>query len=330
MNNKTAVVVPASLERHRQTFLEALKVRRYSPATLASRQESLKEFFRYLAEAGIDDVREVSRQIVRDYQAGLLRRFKVATTHVHLSALRRFFEHLEATDVILVNPCASLLLPRLADRLPRRILTPREVHQLLNAPDTQTRSGIRDQAILETFYSSGIRLEEMARLTLDDVDYRNGFVRVTKGKGARERVVPLGRKACDSVVEYLRTVRAQWSKTHCDERALWLSARAPHGPLKRQMIQVLVKQYGRKAGLTKPVSPHVWRHTVATHLVSNGSNIAYVQRLLGHRSLATTQIYTRTTVPELKAAYYQAHPRQAEATTDHVAALPLPFYRKGK
>src|SRR6266699_2558535 len=231
MNDKTAVVVPASLERHRQTFLEALKVRRYAPATLASRQESLKQFFRYLAEAGIDDVREASRQIVRDYQAGLLRRFKVATTHVHL----------EATVVILVNPCAGLALPRLADRLPRRILTPREVHQLLNAPDTQTRSGIRDQAILETFYSSGIRLEEMARLTLDDVDYRNGFVRVTKGKGARERVVPLGRKACDSVVEYLRTVRAQWSKTHCDERALWLSARAPHGPIKRQMIQVLVK-----------------------------------------------------------------------------------------
>jgi integrase/recombinase XerD len=334
MNKQGAVLLPASLDRHRQTFLEALKVRRYSPATLTSRHDSLKEFFRYLAGAGIDDVREVSRQTVRDYQTALLRRFKVATAHVHLSALRRFFEHLEATDVILVNPCAGLALPRLSDRLPRRILTPQEARQLLDAPDPQTPQGIRDKAILETFYSTGIRLEEMARLTVFDVDYRSGFVRVTRGKGARERIVPLGRKACDSVREYLQQARAQWvlAAQAIDERALWLSARHPHSPLKRQMFQVLVKHYARKAGLAKPVSPHVWRHTCATHLVSNGSNIAYVQRLLGHRSLATTQIYTRTTVPELKAAHHQAHPRQADPTPERVAALPgkLPFYRKDK
>jgi site-specific recombinase XerD len=228
---------------------------------------------------------------------------------VHLQALRRFFEHLETTDVILVNPCAGITLPKLASRLPKVVLTQGEARALLDAPDTQTEIGIRDKAVLEMFYSTGIRLAEMARLTIHDADYKNGFVRVTKGKGGKDRVVPLGRKACDYVREYLQKVRAEWSKTNRDERALWLSSKRPHGPLKSQAIEVMVKQYGREAGIAKPVTPHVWRHTCATHLVTDGANIAYVQRLLGHRSLRTTQIYTRTTIAEIKATHAKAHPR---------------------
>jgi integrase/recombinase XerD len=122
-------------------------------------------------------------------------------------------------------------------------------------------------------------------------------------------VVPLGRKACDYVREYLQKVRSEWSKTNRDERALWLSYRDPHGPLTNQTIAVMVKQYGRKAGLAKRVTPHVWRHTCATHLVADGANIAYVQRLLGHRSLRTTQIYTRATIADIKAMHAKSHPR---------------------
>ena len=149
----------------------------------------------------------------------------------------------------------------------------------------------------------------MARLTIHDVDCRNGFVRVNKGKFAKDRMVPLGRKASDYVREYLQKVRAQWSKTNRDERALWLSSKQPNGPLKSQAIAVMVKQYGRQAGLEKTVTPHVWRHSCATHLVADGANIAYVQRLLGHRSLRTTQIYTRTTIAEIKATHAHAHPQ---------------------
>ena len=149
----------------------------------------------------------------------------------------------------------------------------------------------------------------MARLTIHDADYKNGFVRVTKGKGGKDRVVPLGRKACDYVREYLQKVRSEWSKANRDERALWLSSKQPHGPLKSQAIEVMVKQYGREAGIKKNVTPHVWRHTCATHLVTDGANIAYVQRLLGHRSLRTTQIYTRTTIAEIKAMHTKAHPK---------------------
>ena len=120
-----------------------------------------------------------------------------------MQALRRFFEHLETTDVILVNPCADIPLPRLGQRLPKAVLTQQEARALLDAPDTQTAVGIRDRAILEMFYSTGIRLEEMTRLTVHDVDHSNGFVRVNKGKFAKDRMTPLGRKACDYVREYL-------------------------------------------------------------------------------------------------------------------------------
>ncbi len=301
--------IPQALEEHRTTFLEALKIRRRSPATIASWHGSLTVFFRYLTGQGIADVRDVSRQAVKGYQLGLLAQdYTPMTVATRMQAVRRLFEHLEATDVILVNPCAGILLPRLGDRLPKAVLTQKEARALLDMPDTQTGLGIRDKAILETFYSTGIRLEEMARLTIHDVDYRNGFVRVNKGKFAKDRMTPLGRKACDYVREYLQKVRAEWSKSNRDERALWLSSKQPHGPLKSQAIEVMVKQYGRDAGIEKHVTPHVWRHTCATHLVADGANIAYVQRLLGHRSLRTTQIYTRTTIAEIKATHAKAHP----------------------
>jgi integrase/recombinase XerD len=328
---------PQALDEHRATFLEALKIRRCSPATIKNRQGSLTVFFRHLDGQGIADVRDVSRQAVKDYQLWLLAQdYTPMTVATRMQAVRRFFEHLEKTDVILVNPCAGIPLPRLGSRLPKAVLTEKEARALLDAPDTQTPAGIRDKAILETFYSTGIRLEEMARLTIHDVDYRNGFLRVNKGKFAKDRMTPLGRKACDYVREYLQKVRAEWSKSNRDERALWLSSMQPHGPLKSQAIEVMVKRYGRVAGIEKRVTPHVWRHTCATHLVADGANIAYVQRLLGHRSLRTTQIYTRTTVAEIKATHAKAHPEaRARSRNGHAykpaigkEGEPL-MYRKG-
>ncbi len=328
----SAETIPShSLDTALASFVEAMKVRRFSPATLASYQGSLAAFFNYLRSTGIDDVREVSRQTIADYQLWLAGKPYTDWTRVaRLQAVRRFFEHLEKTDALLVNPCAGMMLPKVEKRLPRNVLTPEEAKALLNVPNTQTKIGIRDKAILEMFYSTGIRLEEMTRLTVHDVDHRNGFVRVNKGKFAKDRVVPLGRKACDYVREYLDKVRLEWVKAAnragheqaVDERALWLSCKHPHGPLKSQMVEVMVKQYARRAGLQKKVTPHVWRHTCATHLAADGANMIYVQRLLGHRSLRTTQIYARVAVPELKQTHRRAHPahdRKAKA-----APLPVP------
>jgi integrase/recombinase XerD len=221
------------------------------------------------------------------------------------------FEHLETTDAVLINPCLGLRLPKIGERLPRNVLTPGEARRVLDAPDTQTLQGIRDKAILEVFYSTGIRLEELTRLSVLDVDYTNGFVRVTQGKGRKDRMVPMGSKACDYVREYLQKVRAQWSVASRDERALWLSARQPHQPIKAQVIEVLVRHYGQQAGLEKRVTPHVWRHSCATHLLANGSDVAYVQQLLGHRCLRTTQVYTRVSIADLTATHQKAHPRQS-------------------
>jgi integrase/recombinase XerD len=289
-------------------FLEFLQVRHYSPATISSRRESLKLFFRYLEKVGLTDLREVTRRTICDYQAWLMERFATNSVHVHLIALRRFFEHLEVIDAIFLNPCAGLCLPKLEDRLPRGILTPTETRALLDAPDTRTPLGVRDKAILELFYSTAVRLGEMTRLTVEDVDHENGFCRVNRGKGAKDRVVPMGRMACDWVRNYLEQVRPAWSKDR-EERALWLARRVPHQPLKKQMIAVLVRRYAIRAGLTQTLSPHLLRHCCAAHLVSNGSSIASVQRLLGHRSLQTTQRYTRVSIPEVKRSFQQAHPR---------------------
>ncbi len=234
----------------------------------------------------------------------------ISLTPISLTPIsRRFFEHLETTDVVLLDPCLGLVLPKLEDRLPRTILTAGEVKRLLEAPDPREERGIRDRAILELFYSTGIRLEEMAALTIHDADWRHGFVRVTRGKFAKDRVVPMGGEAAARLREYLERVRRPWSQERRDERALWLCSRQPHGPLKSQMIQVMVKQSARAVGIKKPVTPHVWRHSCATHLLAGGANLVQVKQLLGHRSLKTTQIYTRVSVGEMKAAHRRAHPR---------------------
>jgi integrase/recombinase XerD len=304
---------PDTLEPHRQNFVEAMKVRRASPRTVDIRDRAVLTFFKYLAEARLDDVREVTRQTVRDYQLWLQGRYSGATVLTYIMGLRRFFDHLEKTDVVLVNPCAGLLLPPQPNRLPKTVLTVAEAKAVLRVPDTQTPRGIRDRAILEMFYSTGLRIGELIALSVHDVDTQNGFVRVNKGKGGKDRVVPMGGTACRYVREYLREVRAKWAAENREERALWLISYEPYRPIQKQMITVMVREYGQAAGLAKPLTAHVWRHTCATHLVANDANLVYVQRLLGHKSLTTTQIYTRVAVPELRVTVKKKHPRARRA-----------------
>ena len=291
-------------------FLESLRVRSQSPGTLKSRGRAVQMFYVWQTVENREDVREVTRDDVRAYQVWLKNRgLTVSSQHVYLIGLRRFFEHLENSGVVLFNPCVGLLLPKLGDRLPRNVLTQAEARKVLDAPDTQTKKGIRDRAILELFYSTGIRGEEMAGLSVHDVDCKNGFLRVTCGKGAKDRVVPMGTAAAEYVAEYLKEVRLPWSQNQKDERRLWLSAIVPHQPMKNQAIAVMVRDYKLLAGVDRPGRTHLWRHSCATHLVQNGVNIAYVQRLLGHRSLETTAIYVRTSAAEIAETHSKTHPR---------------------
>jgi integrase/recombinase XerD len=304
------VKLPDNFEAQREAFLETMKIRACSPSTLNTYRSSLQVLFRFLIGLGIEDPREVGAHHVSQYRIWLAARGQSGwTTSTRQQAMRRFFEFLESTDQILLNPCTGLPPLKLPKRLPKEVLTVSEANAVLNAPDRQSPKGIRDQAILEVFYSTGIRLAEMAQLKVEDVDSAQGFLRVCRGKGGRDRIVPLGRKASDYVTEYLQKIRSAWFEAGTDGRALWISSRQPHGPLKSQAIEVMVKHYGRAAGIQKRVTPHIWRHTCATHLVADGANIAYVQRLLGHSSLRTTQVYTRTSIAEIRATHARSHPR---------------------
>jgi integrase/recombinase XerD len=306
----------ADFDQRRAVFLESLRLRGQAPATLAARSQALTTFARWLADQRIGDVREVSRATIAAYAQWLAAQpCTPHTRHAKLIALRAFFAHLVRTDALLVDPCAGLRLPPLGDRLPRAVLTREEARRVLAVPDVQTKKGLRDKAILELFYSTGVRGEEMARLAVQDVDAQGGFVRVRRGKGGRERIVPAGARACAALREYLRETRKPWSAHQPDERALWLSAIRPHGPMKKQAIAVMVKQCARAAGIERPGRTHLWRHTCATHLVAGGASVAAVQRLLGHRSLTTTQRYTRVAANEVRAMHAAKHPRSRAAAT---------------
>jgi site-specific recombinase XerD len=292
-----------------ETFLEMLRVRHQSPATVDNRRKAIGVFFDYLESIGMADLRAVNRDTIADYQRELLRDHSVGTVRAYLGSVRRLFAHLEESSAILVNPTLNVPLPKEERRLPKRILKPSEVRRLLNAPD-ESPKGLRDKALMELFYSSGIRREEMARLAMQDVDIKNGFVRV-KGKGNRERIVPIGQTACEAIGKYLKDARSVWLKIKRNPGwtdALWLSPIQPHHPIHAQAIALIVRRYAHHI-LGRCVSPHVWRHSYATHLVANGANIIYVQRLLGHQSLKTTDIYTRVTMSDLKKTLQRAHPR---------------------
>jgi integrase/recombinase XerD len=304
-----SIEIPA-LEESRTRFLEALRVQGRARDTIRSRHDSLTTLFLYLATQCINDVRAVTRETIRSYLLWLSGQdYSPWTVSTHWQSVRRFFAWLEKTDAVLLDPCAGVISPKIGERLPRAVLSESQAKAILDQPDTQTKKGIRDKAILEVFYASALRLEEVTRLTVYDVDIQNGFVRVNQGKGSRDRVVPIGYKAADYVKEYLQNVRLPWSGQQKDERALWLSAIEPHRPMGKQAISVTVRDYMRAAGI-KQGRAHLWRHACATHLVASGANIAYVQRLLGHSQISTTQRYSHVTASDVKQMFEKKHPRE--------------------
>jgi site-specific recombinase XerD len=293
-------------ERMLCDYLESLRVRGLSLSTLNGRETALR---RFLARLEKKEVRAVTRADVQAHAAFLLScRFTAGTVRAHLLALRLFFAWLETMDALLVNPCVGVPIPKLPDQLPRRVLTSEEVARVLAQPDLRTRKGKRDRAFLELLYSSGLRRAEMAALTIHDLDLSNGMVRINCGKGGRGRLIPLGASAIETLSAYL-SVRAEWlTERGQSENALWLSPFHPHKPLKIEALAYLVGRCAQRAGVGC-ASVHVWRHTCATHLMRGGAGLVYVQRLLGHRSLKTTQIYTRVTVTDVRAMVQKSHPR---------------------
>jgi len=303
---------------HLEAWMQDLRVKNFSPATQRLYADQIKTFTDFLERRDITDLRRVNQAFLQDYYLVLLQRtdpkpYSVPTLCVKVRSLKSLFRHLTASGVLIVDPSVVLKEPKVV-RLPRGVLTVAEVVKLLDLPDLSTAEGVRDRAMLETLYSAGIRLGELVRLTLPDLDLKEGLLMV-RGKGDKDRVVPVGAMAVKFLLAYLTQARPgllHRSHGKSNEARLWLNRWG--SPLSGLLIQRTVADYGSFIG--KPVSPHTLRHSCATHLLNNGANLRLVQELLGHVSASTTQLYTRVTLTEVKQTHAFLHPRSADQSLD--------------
>lgn len=296
------------LENLVDEFLTYLRANQnYSVHTLESYGLDLSQYLEFLRETGVDDIQTVNYLNIRSY-LGKLKREELAKTSIarKLSCLRSFFKYLSREGYLANNPILTISTPRREKRLPK-FLYLEEMNELLNQPDRTTPLGIRDSAILELFYSSGLRLNEVVTLTLPDLDLSRGYVRVF-GKGSKERLVPLGGAAKRAITRYLADVRpVLLAQSETPVKNVFLNYRGTR--LSGRSIQRLFDKYIQRLALKRKISPHTIRHTFATHLLENGADLRVVQELLGHVDLSSTQIYTHLTKERIRAVYMKSHPR---------------------
>ncbi len=302
-----------SLREHVAAFSEYLvQIRALSPHTVTAYSKDIRQFAAWMQSTEGREFlpEEIDHTLLRSF-LGMLRRrgYSSGTVARKLASLRAFFRYLEQTGVIDVDPSALLRSPKTPQRLPI-FFSREEMISALVAPQGDSFQAVRDRAMLEFFYSTGVRLSELTGLDLPDIDLRDCSARV-RGKGRKERIVLLGRPALDALKDYLKT-RAELirKKERTDEQALWLNRSGTR--LSGRSIQKMVRRYLRLVSDREKVSPHVIRHTFATHLLDAGADLRAVQELLGHESLSTTQVYTHLTTDRLKQVYRQAHPRAEE------------------
>ncbi len=292
------------LERLLEAFLEYLSYERGSSGhTLRSYRVDLEDFFGFLREKGLpQDPGGIDHLHLRLYLSHLTRRgLKRSSISRKLSAIRSFFRYLKREGLIKRNPAQLVSTPKFMKGLPRW-LTVEEAFSLVEAPPQGDAKGIRDRAILELLYSSGLRVGELVGLDLGDIDLKEGLVRVL-GKGGKERLVPVGGKACEALGLYLK-VRGSFGPK---EDALFLNRWGRR--LSARSVGRIVKEYALRGEVLKPVTPHVLRHTFATHMLDGGADLRAIQELLGHARLSTTQRYTHVSLSTLMEVYDRAHPR---------------------
>jgi integrase/recombinase XerD len=301
-----------ALDRQVQRFLDHLTVERgLSAHTVAAYRRDLARYATFLREGGIGDGRRVGERDVIAYVAAVSasthgdgRPYRATSVVRGLSSARAFHRFLLREGHAARDPTAAVVRPRLPRSLPKPLPVD-DVSRLLAHPD-RSAAGIRDRAVLETLYGAGLRISELVGLDVDDVDLEEGSVRVL-GKGGKERDVPIGRYARDAVSAYLTRVRPGLA-TPRSRSALFLNRRNG-GRLTRQGLAGILRQHASGAGITTTVSPHTLRHSFATHLLEGGADVRVVQELLGHASVATTQVYTLVTREHLREVYLTSHPR---------------------
>jgi len=302
--------LPPALDDAITDFGNALSLERgRSPRTLEAYENDLRQCARFLAARGVRRWAAVKPAQAAAWLRSLDDRHLAASSAARkLSALRMFSRHLVQAKERPDDFTTLLTGPKLRRPLPAT-LTPAEVGRILAAPAGGDAHALRDRAILELFYSSGLRVSELAGLMLQQVDLENGFVRVF-GKGSKERVVPLGGAARDALALWLSAGRPQLVRTKKTGSQFFLSRRGT--ALSRQMLWVLVKKFARRAGITKAVKPHLLRHSFATHLLGGGADLRAIQEMLGHANISTTQIYTAVEGTRLVEHHAKFHPRNQD------------------
>ncbi len=293
------------------SFASHLKFKNYSPATRRHYADQLRPFERFLTHRSIPDLRQVTHQNILDYQEEVSKQSVAPQTQaLRIRAVKRLFEHLIENNHLLINPCERIRETPKERRLPKEILTRKETESILSQPNLSLTSGIRNRALLELFYSTAIRIGEMVKLTVYDIEIQSGLLHIRSGKGAKARVVPVGKQALRWIKEYLKNIRPTQNRLRPNERSLFLTRQGR--PVTHRLIRAMIKEYVTQAGIKKHVTAHTFRHTCATHMVQNGADILTVSELLGHKNLNTTVVYTRVVPIDVKEEHIKTHPREED------------------
>jgi integrase/recombinase XerD len=303
---------PDSLYHHMLRFSAWQREKNYSERTVENREDGLRAFIAWAYERGLTRPQEITRPILERYQRHLFLYRKangeplsVRSQHVRTTPLKALFKWLARGNHVLYNPASDLELPRMERRLPRHVLNVREVECVLAQPDLATPIGVRDRAILETFYSTGIRRMELINLALADIDAERGTLMVRQGKGKKDRMIPIGERALQWIGKYTDDVRPELA-CGLDDGTLFLTTLGE--PFVPNRMTQLVRNYVEAADLGKRGSCHLLRHTMATLMLEGGADIRFIQAMLGHAELSTTQIYTQVSIRMLKQIHTATHP----------------------
>jgi integrase/recombinase XerD len=304
-----------NLEAMKTLYIENMRERNLRESTIEKALQSVEKLCSFLLnQCGINDIREITKDNIRQYME-YLQAFKqkrrdspLSPKHQYslLKEAGRFFRYLETSDKILTSPMTDIEMNIPKKAFPKDILTEDEARALLDAPDVKSAAGIKHRAILEILYGSGIRNAELRGLNLSDLDLENGFLFVS-GKGAKDRLVPITNMAMRYLKDYITGERSKNLSKYPLENHLFLMVNAR--PLKKWYLNIMLKKYAKEAGIEKNVTPHTIRHTCASHLLARGAGLRYVQELLGHAWICTTEIYTHVLPVNLQKVYEKTHPR---------------------
>jgi len=294
-------------------YCEWMRVVNFSEMTIIGKERHLARFFAWCNDRGVEEIGEVTPVLLEQYQKHLYRYrnakngqpLSVVSQMGELSDMRTFFKWLARKKYLAMNPASEIDLPKLPRRLPRNVMSIAETERVLAEIDTNTAAGLRNRTMLEILYSTGVRRRELARVCVRDIDHGRGMLTVRLGKGKRDRIIPIGERALAWVDRYLEEFRSRYA-VEPDTGLLFLTVRGK--PVTPDQITQLASRYVKKSEITKSGACHMFRHTMATLMLEGGADIRFIQKMLGHKQLNTTDIYTHVHDRKLKEVHTAMHP----------------------